>query len=233
MSGPKCVDTRQIRATNLDRIMQAAQQNLGVRATAVEHRKVDVVATTLKGAVNAVRNALQQDKLERRETGGLQARLGAKGGPSLALPKGPQWQALPLEAFVADAQSNGDGVRVVKHFEAEALGGACVVVFEHVDEMGEKTYNVGFEKEGLVDDEGEWLDPGAQAAYEAFFEAANVGTELALEGGDHPITPEMDNAINLALADVGLEPHAEADDGSEVFSTETGPSKTNTAGGKG
>jgi hypothetical protein len=220
------VDARRIQNANLQNLIAAAQRTLGARENAFMH-KVEVVGAPIHADTSGVRSARLQDQLDVRHTAGVQSAL-TRHGPGIALPKSGDYEPLPLEAFIADAEMNGHGVRLVAQMTADKLKGVDVSIYEHVDEVGNVSHHLAVHShasDGLVDHDGNWADPESKAAYEAFFAETGVDIELDQGAGDEDVSIDAMNAIDEALHEAGLSTESPVEDESVPQET-AAPGKT-------
>jgi hypothetical protein len=195
MSSRVYVDGRIVQLGNCEAIVQQAMQDLRARRSNITCGRADVVASNLSVAdQNRVFNeARYQDKMDTRDTRGLEGKLNAEVADYSAMVL-PDWKPLPgeaIEVFETGGPSVG-GMRLVEDFECDEMKveddetgvhSARMMVFEVTDGLGNSSYQIGLDSL-LFDDDMEWKDKKNKEVYEKFATGVLRAAKHALKDGD-------------------------------------------------
>lgn len=215
------------RRMQLDTLIRLAQTHLGAKDVPIESRRVKTVVSEIKTRdlkTSPGMQQIQQSDLapgvkaaadEFKGTNTVVRRDSSKLGkaedvPGISGPQNTPFRKVNLEDFIASEQMNEAGVTVVKEMKLEGLNGACLVIFQEVDENGDVFYRPAIDSTQLMDDDGNWLNEKARDLW-AHFEDAVQDPGLDDGGGVAALSEEEMMRINEALKEVGLVPDESAD----------------------
>ncbi|MCK6547289.1 hypothetical protein L6R52_15670 [Myxococcota bacterium] len=212
MSSRVYVDGRVVQLGNCESIINQALSDLRARRSNISCGRAEVVTSNVgvDAQTRVFNEARYQDKMEVKDTRGLQDRLNAPVADysSSVL---PDWKPVRGTSIDVDAGiPAGKGMRLVEDFECDALKvedevtgvhSARMMIFEVTDGLGNTSYQLGLDSL-LFDDDMEWKDPANKAAYETFLEGVLRAQKHALKDADAGAGAGKGLAAKLARADL-------------------------------
>lgn len=212
MSSRVYVDGRVVQLNNCQSLVNQALSDLKARRSNISCGRAEVVTSNVgvDAQAKVFQEARYQDKMEVKDTRGLQDRLNAPVADYSAAVL-PDWK--PARGTSIDVDLGvpaGKGMRLVEDFECDALKvedevtgvhSARMMIFEVTDGLGNTSYQLGLDSL-LFDDDMEWKDQANKAAYEGFLQGVMRAQKHALTDTDAGTGAGKGLAAKLARADL-------------------------------
>lgn len=212
MSSRVYVDGRIVQLGNCEALVNQALHDLQARRSNISCGRASVVTSNVgvDSQARVFNEARYQDKMEARDTRGLQDKLNAEVADysSAVL---PDWKPVLGEAIDVDVGvPAGRGMRLVEDFECDALKvedevsgvhSARMMIFEVTDGLGNTSYQLGLDSL-LFDEDMEWKDQANKAAYEGFLSGVLRAQKHALQDTGAEQGAGKGLAAKLAKADL-------------------------------
>lgn len=216
MSSRVYVDGRIVQLGNCEAIVNQALADLQARRSNISCGRAEVVTSDVSGSEQArvFAEARFQDKMETRDTKGLQNKLNAEvvDYSSMVL---PDWKPMAGTSIDVDSmQGQGvEGMRLVEDFECDAMQvedenigvhSARMMVFEVTDGLGNTSYQIGLDSL-LFDEDMNWKDAKNKEVYDKFASGVLRAAKHALKDSEKSAGGGRGLAAKLAKAGVKLQ----------------------------
>jgi hypothetical protein len=215
MSSRVYVDGRIVQLGNCEAIVNQALSDLRARRSNISCGKAEVVTTDVSGSAQArvFNEARFQDKMETKDTRGLQDKLNAEvvDYSSTVL---PDWKPMLGQSIDVDTvQGQGvEGMRLVEDFECDAMEvedeavgvhSARMMVFEVTDGLGNTSYQIGLDSL-LFDEDMNWKSEKNKEVYDKFATGVLRAAKHALKDSESSAGGGRGLAAKLAKAGMRL-----------------------------
>lgn len=209
MSRTVYIDGRTVQLYDCHRIINAAIDELNARRSDANCGHADVIKSDLdvSAAVQAFQQARYQDKMEERDSSGLQSRLSADT-PDYSLEALGDWKpdvSVPPVKVHENQREQEGGRRLIAMLDvpelddrAAGIEGATISVLEVDDGGGGTSYEIGLDSI-LFDDDGQWKSNKAKAAWEGFLARRIAeGDDARASGGEEATGARAAAAMRVA-----------------------------------